>query len=231
MISIILPVYNEQNNIKKTIDSVLDFFYKSSLPFEIIAVNDGSHDATTNVLADYQGEKNVLVISHPKNLGYGAALRSGFNQAKGDLIFFMDSDGQFTIEDISPFLEKLPAYDGVIGYRKQRKDPYIRIVYGFILKVTALILFGVNVKDVDGAFKLFKKEVIKNMTLEENGALINLEILALAHKKGYVFLELPISHFKRVSGKSTGGNFIVIFKAMYHMLGLWKRVKAHNHGR
>ena len=123
MISIILPVYNEENNIKKVIDGVLDFFYKKSFPFEIIAVNDGSQDGTVGVLNDYLGQKNIIVVSHAKNLGYGAALRSGFNKARGDLIFFTDSDGQFAIEDINPFLEKIPLLRLVCGLVQEYHNP------------------------------------------------------------------------------------------------------------
>ncbi len=224
MISIILPVYNEEENIKKALDDILNFFYKKSLPFEIIAVNDGSQDKTADILDTYQDQKSIIVVSHTKNRGYGAALRSGFNQAKGDLIFFTDSDCQFTIKDIVPFLEKIPSYDFVIGYRKDRKDSKIRIFYASIFRLVARILFGVKVKDVDCAFKLFKREVIQSLALKENGALISLEILALARKKGYTFLELPVNHFARTSGTPTGGSFRVIFKAMYNILSLWIRI-------
>jgi len=228
MISIVLPAYNEEKNIKKTVDSIFDFFIKKdklySELFEIIVVNDGSKDKTADILDGYKSIKNVQVISHQKNLGYGAALRSGFDAAKGDLIFFTDSDCQFDIKDIDDFLKEIKNYDFVIGYRKNRKDSQVRIFNGFLLRLAARFLFGVKVRDVDCAFKLFKKEVIKSLILSENGALINLEILALAQKKHYKFLELPVSHFYRTEGNPTGGNLKVIFLAAYNLLGLWMRI-------
>ena len=228
MISVILPIYNEEKNIKKSIDCVVDFFYKRNnlLPeaFEIIAVNDGSKDKTKDILNSYSGVENIHIVSHIKNLGYGSALRSGFDMAQGDLIFFTDSDCQFDINDLVKFTKEIKNYDFIIGYRKNRKDSKIRIFNGFLLRLAAGFLFGIKVKDVDCAFKLFKKEIIKSLTLCERGALINLEILALAQKKHYKFLELPVSHFYRTEGNPTGGNLKVIFLAAYNFLWLWVRI-------
>jgi len=225
MISIILPVYNEEKNIGRMIDNISDFFKKISFPYEIIAVNDGSRDGTENVLNNYRKRKNIIIVSHNKNLGCGAALRSGFKLAKGDLIFFTDSDCQFDIKDIVPFLEKIKQVDFVIGYRKNRKDPYHRIFYALIFRFLAQIFFGVKVKDVDCAFKLFKNYVLSDAKLISDGALINLEILAKAQKKRYKFTELPVKHFERTEGKQTGGSFKVIFKAIFQFFPLWKKIK------
>lgn len=226
MISIILPVYNEEKNIGRMIDSISDFFKKDNLIYEIIAINDGSQDKTEKVLNDYKKITNIIVISHNKNLGYGAALRSGFNLAKGDLIFFTDSDCQFDIKDITPLLAKIEENDFVIGYRKERKDPYNRILYALIFRLAARIFFGVKIKDIDCAFKLFKNYVLSDLNLTSDGALINLEILAKAKKRGYRFVELPVKHFKRTEGKPTGGSFKVIFRAVFQFFSLWQNVKA-----
>lgn len=224
MISVIIPVYNEEKNVALAIDGIFDFFKKNNLAFEIIAVNDGSKDKTAVVLEEYRKKKNIVVVLHEKNLGYGAALRSGFLKAKGDLVFFTDSDRQFDIKDIAPFLEKIKEADFVIGYRKNRKDPFIRLLCARIFGFAALIFFGVKVKDVDCAFKLFKRYVLFDLKLVSSGALINLEILAKAKKRGYKFIELPVDHFERKEGMPTGGSFKVVFKAILQFFLLWRDI-------
>ena len=223
MISVVLPVFNEEKNIGFVIDNILSFFAKANQVCEIIAVNDGSSDRTGEILDGYKAKENVKIISHPKNLGYGAALRSGFKASQGDLIFFMDSDRQFNIRNINSFLEKISGCDFVVGYRQTRQDPKNRILYAKIFHIVVKIFFGIKLKDIDCAFKLFKKDAIKNMNLESSGALINLEIFIQAKKKGFSFIELPVQHFSRTEGRQTGGSFMVISKATFNLFRLWFR--------
>jgi len=226
MLSIILPAYNEEKNIELTLNDISDFIKKLQIPFEIIVVNDGSKDHTTEILNICAKKfENLNIVTHPKNLGYGTALRSGFAKAEGDLIFFTDSDHQFDIQDIVSFLEKIKEYDFVVGYRKNRQDPYFRILYASIFRLLTHFLFGVKVHDVNCAFKLFRKEVIKGLPLISSGALINLEIFTLAKKKGYKFIELPVKHFPRQSGRQTGGNIKVLLKAVFNVFFLWLRIQ------
>lgn len=227
MISIVLPVYNEERNVGFVMDGISSFFKKNTLPYEIIAVNDGSKDRTSEILDKYKKRENIVIISHDKNLGYGAALRDGFKSAKGDLVFFTDSDRQFDIKDIIPFLEKIKDNDFAIGYRKNRKDPFNRILYALIFRFMALIFFGVKAKDIDCAFKLFKKYVLSDLNLVSDGALINLEILAKLKKRNYKFIELPVQHFERIEGKQTGGSFRVIFKAILQFFSLWRALEIN----
>jgi len=226
MLSIILPAYNEEKNIDKAIEEISKFVGEHNLPSEIIVVNDGSRDGTKEILNNCTKKyKNLIIVNHSENLGYGAALRSGFAKTKGDLIFFTDSDLQFNINGLSSFMEKTKDYDFVVGYRKKRQDPLFRRICAMIFKTLAFFFFSVKVRDVNCAFKLFKAEVIKNLPLSSSGALINLEIFALAKKKGYKFLELPVEHFSRQAGRQTGGNFKIMFKAIMGFFPLWRKIK------
>ncbi len=224
MISVILPAYNEEKNIGKAIDKISDFFDKRGDLYEIIVINDGSKDKTAEVLENYKKTRNIIVVSHNKNQGYGSALVSGFKQAQGGLIFFTDSDLQFDIKDIEIFLQKIKDYDFAIGCRKNRKDSFHRILNAKIFGLMSFIFFGVKVKDVDCAFKLFKSYVVKGENLISKGALINLEILAKAKKRGYKFLEMPVNHFSRKEGKQTGGSFKVILRALGNFFVLWGKI-------
>lgn len=226
MLSVVLPAYNEEKNIRLAVEKISDFLEKRKIDFEIIAVNDGSKDKTAEILkACGNRRKNLSIITHPRNFGYGAALRSGFGKARGDLIFFTDSDLQFAIEDLPVFLEEIKKYDFVVGYRKKRKDPFPRVLSARIFKMVSRLFFGVKVNDIDCAFKIFKKEVIKNLSLDSSGALINLEIFAKAKEKGYKFKEIPVRHFPREGGEQTGGNIGVILKALAGFFPLWIKTK------
>jgi len=221
MISIILPAYNEEKNIGPAIDDISNFLNEIKKSFEIIIVDDGSRDGTAEVLNEYKKRNNIVVVSHPKNLGYGAALRSGFAKADGDLIFFTDSDRQFDIHDIRLFLEKIKDYDFIVGYRENRKDSFWRTLYASFFRIISHVFLGVNVKDVNCAFKIFKADTVKSLPLFSSGALINLEIFVQAKKKKHKFIELPVEHFPRQYGKQTGGSPKILFKALSSLFSLW----------
>lgn len=224
MLSVILPAFNEEKNIAETIKEISSFLLGKNIDHEIIAVNDGSRDKTGDVLEECLRRcKELVVVTHPKNLGYGAAVRSGFEKAKGDLIFFTDSDRQFNIRELPVFLEKIKSHDFVVGFRKKRRDPFYRLVYAFLFRLIAWSFFGISVKDVDCAFKLFKKEVVKDANLTSKGALINLEIFAYAKKSGFKFVQVPVEHLPRKEGAQTGGNAKVLAKALLNLFILWWR--------
>ena len=225
MLSVILPAFNEEKNIAETIKEVSDFLLKQKIDYEIIAVDDGSRDKTGEVLKEcLSGDRRLVVITHPENIGYGAALCSGFEKSRGDLIFFTDSDRQFDIQELSVFLEKIKNNDFVVGFRKKRQDPFHRLVYAFLFRIIAWAFFDISVKDVDCAFKLFKKEVIEKASFVSKGALINLEIFTYAKRKGCKFVQVPVRHFPRKRGAQTGGSVKVLAKALFNLFSLWSRI-------
>ncbi|HBT81655.1 TPA: glycosyltransferase family 2 protein, partial [Candidatus Giovannonibacteria bacterium] len=127
MLSVVLPLYNEEDNIAKVIRTAAEFLRTLKIHFEIIAVDDGSRDRSGEILKKLGLEfPELIVVSHNQNLGYGAALRSGFSQARGELIFFTDSDLQIKIEELGNFLKNIDSYDFVVGYRMNRQDPWHR---------------------------------------------------------------------------------------------------------
>lgn len=162
--------------------------------------------------------KRVKTVHHTTNLGYGAALRSGFNVASKDWIFFTDSDLQFDISEITKLLEKAHDAKLVIGYRKNRQDPLIRILNANLYKISLKLLFGLNVQDIDCAFKLFSKEVIIKNPLQANGALINAELLVKAKRNKFKTTQVGVSHYPRTKGNATGAKMTVITRAMKELL-------------
>lgn len=216
-LSIILPCYNEAENIKRTVNDMLDFIGTLAITYEIIIVNDGSQDHTEKVLKRINN-KHVIKLYHKTNRGYGAALTTGFTNAKHNWIFFTDSDGQFNIQNIVNFFPHTNSSDMIIGYRRRRQDTVIRIINARIFNIVVRILFNLSVRDIDCAFKLFKKDVILKNPLISKGALINTELLVKARKEGYKIHELPVDHYPRIKGNATGANIFVILRAAHELI-------------
>lgn len=200
-ISLVLPAYNEQENIKKVVGEILKFGEKNFQKFEIIVVNDGSTDNTVREIKKILTRKIVLV-NHPKNRGYGAALRSGFAKARYEYVFYTDSDGQYKINHILDFLPLIEKSDIVAGYRSHRNDPLMRIFVGYVYNLIIRILFGLKIKDIDCSFKLYKREVFKKIKLRSNTGLIDAEVLIKARKKGFTIIQKGVKHYPRVKGKT-----------------------------
>ena len=201
-ISVVLPAYNEEKNIKKAVENALSALEKISDDYEVIVIDDGSKDKTGEIANSLQTEK-VRVIRHEKNKGYASALRTGFESAKKELIFFTDADNQFDLGELRKFVPLVNYADVIVGYRMNRKDPLHRLImskgYNFLIK----ILLGIKVRDVDCAFKLFKREVLQNIGIEHKGWLVNTELLAKIVKKDYKIKEVPVMHYPRTEGRST----------------------------
>ena len=163
-ISVFFPCYNEQENVRRTAEQALRVLKDLSADFEVIIVNDGSSDATGRIADEIAGEnESVKVVHHPKNLGYGAALQSGFKAATKELVFYTDGDGQFDIAEMPPLIELIKGYDIVSCYRINRQDNLIRKINGWGWSNLGCLLFGMRVRDVDCAFKLYRREIFDNM--------------------------------------------------------------------
>ncbi len=160
-ISIFMPAFNEEGNIATTIIDARDSAKLVANEYEIIVVDDGSRDRTDEVVLELaKHDSNIRVVKHDKNKGYGAAVKTGLKACRKDWIFFTDSDGQFHYDELPQFVKSIGKYDLIIGYRKKRMDPFHRVfVAQVLLKIWNFVLFGLTVRDVDCAFKLFKKEV------------------------------------------------------------------------
>lgn len=213
-LSVVLPAHNEEEAIAQTVHQVLDTLSAWGLDFEVIVVNDGSRDRTGIILDTIAGtHPNVRVIHHPVNQGYGAALVSGFEAATKDLAFFMDSDGQFDIRNLERFFPLLSEYDAVLGYRIDRQDTWMRKANAWGWKILVGMVFGVYVRDVDCAFKLYPADFFRAHTLETRGAMINTEILYKFQRAGYTYAQVGVQHLPRHGGKATGAKPSVILRA------------------
>lgn len=201
-ISVFFPALNEEDNIANCIARTQTYLAKRFKNYEIIVVANGSTDDTAKIVKKLWRKNKRLILVDDREKGYGAALKSGFKKARGDLIFYTDSDNQFNIEEMDKLLPMLSDYDVISGYRKNRKDPIPRIFTAYAYNLLIRILFGLDVKDVDASFKLYKKEVIKSMKFKSNTGLIDAEILIKAKKKGFSIGQVGVTHYPRKKGRA-----------------------------
>ncbi len=231
-LSIFFPFWEEQENIESVISKAIPIAQKVAKNWEIIMVDDGSSDKTLEIAQRLARENpRLIVASHKKNRGYGAALKTGFEKARYNLVVFNDGDGQFDLSEITGFLDKIDNADMVIGYRKKRIDNPFRHLLMNMLKVWDLVLFGFHFKDIDCGFKLFKRDALKKiLPFKSEGAMITTEILARAKKAKLKIIQVEVSHYPRLYGNQSGGNLRVILRAIRESLYLWKDLNL-NYGR
>lgn len=225
-LSLVLPAHNEEGNLEWVVREALAVLPTLFRDCEIIVVDDGSRDATP-ALADALAteDSRVRVVHHPRNRGYGAALRSGFAAARGDRIMFMDADRQFDIREVAKLAPFVGQYDIVAGYRLRRHDPWQRVALGASFNVLVKVLFGVRVRDIDCGFKVFRADLLHTMDLQAPGALLNTEILALARRQGAAIVEVGVNHYPRPVGEQSGGSPRVVLRALDEMMRLWLRLR------
>ena len=224
-ISVILPAYNEEKNIARAIELSAETLHGLTRDYEIIVVDDGSSDRTQDIVQRIaEGEGSVRYLSHAANMGYGAALKTGLKSATKELLFFTDSDLQFNISELAVLMQWIEDYDIVIGYRRKRRDHPGRRVLGWGWTTLVRFLFGLRVRDIDCAFKLFKKKVIDTISIDSIGAFVNSEILLRAVKKGYTIKEIPVTHYPRVNGKAKGARPRIIVKALHELSKMYREL-------
>jgi glycosyltransferase involved in cell wall biosynthesis len=227
-LSLVLPAFNEEANVGIVVRDSLRELPDFTESFEIIVVDDGSRDNTAGVVAAIAAtEDRVRLVRHSRNRGYGAALTTGFRESTGDYVMFMDADRQFDIADIRLLAPFASEYDIVAGFRMERSDPIHRRVFAEAFNVAVRVLFGVHLRDIDCAFKLFRGDLLRGMTLSAPGALINTEIQAKARRQGARLQQVGVHHYPRVAGQQSGGSLRVIVRAIGETLALWWRMRHY----
>jgi glycosyltransferase involved in cell wall biosynthesis len=220
-LSVFFPAYNEQDIIAKTVESASRAVSRFADDYEIIVVDDGSSDQTATVVEDIaRRDPHVRLVSHGVNRGYGAALRTGFASAQKELIFFSDADGQFDLQELVGLLGMLNRAPVVLGYRIRRSDPLYRLFIAKVYNILIRMVFGLRVRDIDCAFKLFRREVLQNVTLESDGAFISSELLIKLKRNNVPMVERGVHHYPRTTGTSKGATPKVILKTIRDVVQL-----------
>lgn len=226
-LSLVLPAYNEEGNIEFVVRRAIEILPAIVDDFEIIVVNDGSKDATPQIIDRLAAEDARVRPLHQPNKGYGGALTTGFEATTGDYVMFMDSDRQFDIADIKLLAPFVASYDIVAGFRMERSDPIHRRINAEVFNIVVRILFGVHMRDLDCAFKIFRGDMIRSLELTSSGALINAEMQAKLRRQGATLEQVGVPHYPRIAGTATGGNLRVIVHAMGETIVLWRRMHRY----
>jgi len=239
-LSLFFPCHNEAENLEALVADALAALPALASRYEVILVDDGSRDDTAGVaerLVQQHGGA-VRLVRHEVNRGYGGALRSGFAAARYDYLAYTDGDRQFRVADLARLVESAESTGSpvVIGYRLQRADPPLRLIYATLYRVANHIWFGLRVRDVDCAAKLFRRDVLRNINVHSDGAFFSAELLIRLRLAGVTAHEVGVPHYPRTAGSPTGARLSVIARAVRDFwslrIGLWlNRSKALARGR
>lgn len=228
-LSCFFPAYNEEANVARLLDEAIATLPEFANTWEVLVIDDGSTDRTAQIVREYASEHpEIRLVQHENNLGYGHALRTGFQRSTGDAVFFTDADLQFHLHDIALLLEPFESADVVVGYRIKRRDPWHRLVVAGVYHVVLRRVFDLRVRDVDCAFKLFDRRVVDSLVgdLESRSAFISPELVIRAELAGFRIAEVGVTHYPRTAGKSGGATFKVIARTIHEMRSLRADLRA-----
>lgn len=225
-LSIFFPCHNEVDNIRGLVEKTVETVNRLGIPTEVIIVNDGSTDGTRE-LADQLAKEypQVRAVHHEKNKGYGGAVWTGLRESRNAAVFFTDGDAQFDIAELETFLPHLQGRDAVLGYRIKRADGPHRILFAKCWGMLNRFLFGFKVRDLDCAFKVFRREILDGLSQETSGAMVTVELLAKLTKRGFTYVEVGVHHYPRRAGKQSGGSLKVILRAFRELFKTYRLLK------
>ena len=222
-ISVFFPCYNDAKSIGKLVEDALLILKKNSRKYEVIVIDDGSTDKSPRILKNLsQQYPRLKLVLHKKNVGYGAALRSGFKKAKYDLIFYTDGDGQYDVGEL-PILVSLMTknVDFINGMKMSRQDPNYRIFIGNFYSFFARWAFWLPVNDVDCDYRLIRKKIINKIKLKSSSGAICVELVKKAQRAGARFRQVSVFHYQRKHGQSEFFKPQNIIKSLWEIFRLW----------
>jgi glycosyltransferase involved in cell wall biosynthesis len=222
-ISAFFPAYNDAGTIASMVVVADRTLRELADDYEIIIVNDGSPDHTGEILEDLAARyPRLRVVTHPRNRGYGGALRSGFGHATKELVFYTDGDAQYDPRELARLLDALaPDVDMVNGYKIERHDPLHRVVIGRLYHHTVRTLFRLRIRDVDCDFRLLRRTMFERIDLAEDSGVICVELMTKVRQAGFRIAEVPVHHFHRAYGKSQFFNFGRVARVGKDLARLW----------
>src|SRR3972149_2995924 len=225
-LSLVSPAYNAAGTIASMIVSARRTARKLTDDYEILVVDDGSRDATASILDELEAlVPELRVLRHRDNRGYGAALRTGFDASTKDLVFYTDGDAQFDPRELPRLFELLTSgVDYASGYRLRRAAPLLRVLVGNPYHLFVRAAFGLSLRDIDCDFRLFRRQVLGALELEENDGSMCLELLKKLEDSGCRFAQAPVSHYPRVYGRSQYFTIRGVLRSYVQLFRLWMRL-------
>lgn len=225
-LTIFFPAYNDWGTIASMVTLAHCVARELTDDFEIVVVNDASPDHTSRILEELERiyPDTFRTVTHGVNRGYGGALRSGFDAARKDFVFYTDGDAQYDVRELSLLWEKRANADLVNGYKIRRSDPWYRAIVGRVYHHLTRALFRLPVRDVDCDFRLIRREPFRRIELTVDSGLICVEMMARMARAGFRVEQVPVRHYHRMHGKSQFFNIPRVAKVAWGMFGLWWRI-------
>jgi glycosyltransferase involved in cell wall biosynthesis len=231
-VSIVLPCFNEEANIAESIRNATAAAVMSSEKYEVIVVDDGSTDGTARVASHaIESDPHVRLIVHTRNRGYGDAVRSGIDAARMDWVLLTDADLQFDLRELADFIPVTRSADVLWGQRILRQDRLSRRANSAAWNRLMRALFRLPVRDVDCAFKLIRRDLLRRFVLDTSGAMISTELLVRCRAEGARVVEIGVHHHPRLAGEETGGNPRVILRAFRELATMYPTLLRLSHER
>ncbi|MBI4352836.1 MAG: glycosyltransferase family 2 protein [Candidatus Omnitrophica bacterium] len=225
-LSILFPCYNEEANLPGMLEEAVKLGEQYGVDYEVIVVDDGSADRSAAIVQEWTRKNpRVRLVQHSKNEGYGAALGTALRSAAKDLVFLTDGDRQFQLSDIEKLFAKIDSCDAVTGYRLARQDGFYRRLNGRLWTGLVKLLFGLPVRDVDCAFKLFRRRALEGLEFHSRYLLVHAEILARLKKRGCRIEEVGVPHYPRPAGEATATKFSSVLKTFVELFKLYWRIR------
>jgi glycosyltransferase involved in cell wall biosynthesis len=230
-LSFVFPMYNEIGNIERCVAEALATGRKITSDLEVVVVDDCSTDGS-GALADALAARHseLKVVHHAKNRKLGGTLRTGFASATKDWILYIDSDLPIQMDDALKAVPLTARADMVIGSRQGRAEGLKREVMSFVYNRLIRVLFGLKVRDVNFAFKLFRRTILERITLQSEGSFIDAELLIETHRAGFTIAELPMRYYERTAGVSTLASGSVVVNILHEMAD-YRRAAARRASR
>ncbi len=230
-LSVVIPVYNELENIPTVLDELLSYIPNIAQMYEIIVVNDGSTDCSDVILNEYTTRFPVVRVIHQDNQGFGGAINTGLINAQYEWIFYTDADKQFNLIELSEFIEYARHYDMILGYRISRAEGIRRWILALGMKYWNFFVLGMplTIQDIDCAFKLMRRSVVqKSLPLVSRGNIVTTELLIRAINEHTRIKQIGVTHYKRQFGISKCGGIKDVIRVIFETFVLYRSLYFGN---
>jgi len=226
-LSVFFPAYNDAPSLPALIGTAFAVLERYVADFEVIVVNDGSADNTGEVLEELCGRygPRMRVVTHPRNRGYGGALRSGLAAATREFVFYTDGDGQYDVGELPLLLERVrPGVGLVNGYKLERHDPAHRVWIGRVYNFCARFLFRIRIRDIDCDYRLIRRALLDKIQLSSTSGTICVELVRKLELSGCIVAEVGVHHYERKHGRSQFFRLRSLAITFVQLLRLWIRL-------